>query len=120
MKKTNSFELKSTCLPSGPSESEVRAYVYQQLSDVEPMLPQGSSLTVALQASKKGDRIRAIITAKTPHGSVRGVAWRSDPFEAINEAKEDFLNRLFLADELEDMDPRDIEIEILSQGTKLH
>jgi len=120
MKKTSQVELKTNHLPGGPSEAEVRAYVYQHVSEVEPMLPPSSSLTVTLRTSKRGDRIRAVITAKTPQGSIRGIASKSDVFESILEAKEDFLNRFFLADELEDLDPRDLEIEILSQGTKLH
>ncbi len=113
---------KLTTSIQGASENEVRAYVYQQLAEVENFLPQGSTLAVSLKPNKKGDKVRTIIEVMIPGSRVRGQASSASVFDSIVEAKEDLLDCLYdQADEAAaNFDVRDLEVEAVSKRQLLH
>ena len=79
-------------------EKEVKAYIYQRLSEVEKMLTPGSTLQVTLSETPAGKKtesqVNVKIHVKTPQGNIVCQAACPDVFAAIDDAKDELFERL--------------------------
>lgn len=107
------------------SSPEVRAFIYQQLSDLEEFLPQGSAVSVSiLPEETKKLSFCAKIEIMTPGGTLLSTAIHGDEYAAIVSAKRDIKSQLefwFHLGELEENDDsRERLIEAISEKRYLH
>jgi ribosome-associated translation inhibitor RaiA len=75
------------------STPEVRAFIYQQLNDLEHLLPVGSSVSVSVMPEKKST-FMAQIEVIGPAGTLHSTAIHKDEYSAIVAAKHDLKSQL--------------------------
>ena len=108
------------------SPPEVRAFIYQQLSDIQNWVPDGSAITVSVAPSKEEAKFtHAKIEIDTPNGPISSYAQNEDQYDAIVAAKQELQKQLELwgdADFEEDfleVDRADL-IDAIIDGRYLH
>ncbi|MCB0393676.1 MAG: hypothetical protein KDD25_03920 [Bdellovibrionales bacterium] len=75
------------------SSPEVRAFIYQQLNDIEYLLPAGSSVNVSVSPDQT-KTFRAQIEVVGPDGAISSTAMNKDEYAAIVAAKRDIKTQL--------------------------
>ncbi len=117
---------------------EIRAFIYQQLTDLENLLPQGAALSITVedksllpkaktskaktkQLSKKIHTKKVVIYLETSVGNIFVESKNKDVFKAIQTAKEDLKNQLStLQNILIRQDERANSIETIMRHPYLH
>lgn len=72
---------------------EIRAYIYQQLSDLEHMIPKGSAIAITVDEDKKEKKYVSIVL-KTALGELVVNSQNQDIYEAIQDARHDLEGQL--------------------------
>ena len=72
---------------------EMRAHIYQQLSDLEPHLPEGSGITVYIDDADIKN-ISAAIRVNTPYGEIQAEGQSTDVYHSLSIAKESVIKQL--------------------------
>jgi ribosome-associated translation inhibitor RaiA len=103
--------MKSTLENSSP---EIRAFIYQQLSDLEALLPQGTAVSVVVEdpalsptykaRPKKLSEKKVVMQLETAAGNLLVESENQDVYAAITKARDDLKVQLatlqsFLAEE---------------------
>lgn len=113
----------STLIDSKPklSETDIRAYILQQIAEVESVLPKGSQVSIFLKESKRGDRVKTKIVVSTPEGEFTSQVTRKGVFASILGAKEDLVNQLAEGSPLGiSEEERDVFVDAIVKGQYLH
>jgi ribosomal subunit interface protein len=115
----------SSYLPEA-TDRELKAYIYQQLMDIQPYLVTNSQVAVTVSLknknSKKKKQFLVTLNAKIENGEMAAEGQDGDVYQAFGKAKE--LMMLQLA-ELQNslMDPAERELEVqtaLAGGYTIH
>lgn len=72
---------------------EVRAYIYQQLADLEQFIPDGSAVSVLIN-DQKTNSIVANIRISTPYGELNALEESENIFDSLTKAKITMIKRL--------------------------
>ncbi len=72
---------------------EIRAYIYQQLADLEVLLPEGSAISISIDNSDK-KMVETAIKIETPYGEISALEESVDIYECLNQAKENLVKQL--------------------------
>lgn len=76
-------------------EHEVKAHLYQQLAELEPMIPSGSGTEMSVKEySKKKNKFSVSITLKTAYGNIEAKGNNQDVFVAMSQAKQNIIKEL--------------------------
>jgi ribosomal subunit interface protein len=109
--------------PNSNTTPEIRAFIYQQLTDLEGLLPQGSNVNIVVEdpalLSKSKTKVfkkKVMIQLETQAGNIVVESEHKDVFKAIQLAKETLSGQLStLQNFLGETEDRDDKInEILS------
>jgi ribosomal subunit interface protein len=73
--------------------AEIRAYIYQQLADIEQLLPEGSEISIFINDNDK-KKIETNIKIETPFGEIHAFEESPDIFESLSQAKENLVKQL--------------------------
>ena len=100
---------------------ELRAYIYQQLSDIESMLPAGTGIQVAVHKEEKPKgKFLTVIYVDSLLGQIKALGQAKNLYDSIAGAKEKMLQMMLSSPQVSD-DERSARIdEILRAGNKLH
>ncbi len=121
--------MKSQVFEDKNTPPEIRAYIYQQLTDLEGLLPQGSAVSITVedksllpgQIKETVSPKKVIIYLETSVGNLLAEAKHKDVFKAVKKAKENLkaqLSTLQLA--LTRQDERANQIENIIRHPYLH
>ncbi len=72
---------------------EIRAYIYQQLADLEQLLPEGSEISIVINDNDKKN-IETDIKIATPFGEIHALEQSSDIYQSLTQAKANLLKQL--------------------------
>lgn len=72
---------------------EIRAYIYQQLADLEQFLPEGSEISIVINDSNKL-KIETNIKIATPFGEIHAVEESTDIYLSLSQAKNNLVKQL--------------------------
>ncbi len=99
---------------------EVRAYIYQQLNDIEHMIPKGSAIAVSVDEDKTHQKTVSIIL-KTVIGDVVVSSQSTNIFAAIQAAKDDLEVQLSdISSIIDEDDVRSMALDQLLKNKYLH
>ncbi len=120
--------MKSQVFEDKNTPPEIRAYIYQQLTDLEGLLPQGSAVSITVEdksllpgQTKVASPKKVIIYLETSSGNLLAEAKHKDVFKAVKKAKEHLKLQLFtLQSALMRQDERANEIENIIRHPYLH
>lgn len=99
---------------------EIRAYIYQQLNDIEHMIPKGSAIAISVDEDKTHQKTVSIIL-KTVIGDVIVNSQNPNIFTAIQEAKDDLEGQLTdLSSLIDEDDVRSMALDQLLTHKYLH
>jgi ribosomal subunit interface protein len=121
--------MKQTLSPNINTTPEVRAFIYQQLTDLEGLLPQGSNVNIvvedpALLSKAKKPKIfkkKVMIQLETEAGNIVVESEHKDVFKAISLAKETLRGQLTTLESfLGGAEDRDQKIEDILAHKILH
>lgn len=105
------------------SDPEVKAHIYQQLSEFEPYLLPGSHIAVLIKDKKKnGDKMAGVVVTfslSAEGGQIHGKGAGADVYEAAKIAKNDILKQFdSIQNQLVSAHDREVEInEIMTNPT---
>jgi len=108
---------------------EVRAFIYQQLTDLEGLLPQGANVSIVVEdpnlLPKKGKKSklqkkRVVIQLDTTVGNLVVQNENLDVYKAIQGAKEELRGQLSTLQNFLSPTDRDQEIEDIISNKLLH
>lgn len=109
---------------------EVRAFIYQQLTDLEGLLPQGSNVSIVVEdpnllPKKEGKKSklqkkRVVIQLDTSAGNLVVQNENLDVYKAIQGAKEELRGQLATLQNFLSPTDRDQEIEDIISNKLLH
>ncbi len=110
------------------SDPEVKAHIYQQLTEFEPYLLPGSHIAVLIKDKKKtktdGQKVIVTFSLSAEGGQMHGKGAAADVYEAAKIAKNDILNQFdSIQNQLVSALDREVEInEIVANrgGHTLH
>lgn len=113
-------------LPIDKANPEVRAYIYQQLSDLEPLIPKGSAIAITVdeeKAATKSEKPKKYVSIilKTTMGDLVVKSTHKDIYKAINTAKTDLAGQLAnLQYWIDENDERKLQIDLMMNHKYLH
>lgn len=105
---------------------EIRAFIYQQLTDLEGLLPQNSNIAIAvedpglLKKSKKAQKKKVMMTLETEAGNLAVESEHLDVYKAIQAAKENLRSQLVALQSFIGSEDRDKEINDIIEHRYLH
>jgi ribosome-associated translation inhibitor RaiA len=73
---------------------EIRAYIYQQLADLEPHLPEGSAISIVINENPKSGSHASTIKVDTPYGEVSAIEEKQDIYESLSAAKDSLVKHM--------------------------
>jgi ribosome-associated translation inhibitor RaiA len=130
--------MKRTSNSPEDSNPEIRAFIYQQLSDLEGLMPQGSNVSIVVEDPamlKKAKKIgsskkllkktppskkKVVIQLETAEGNLLVESEHSDVYVAIQAAKENLRGQLFALQSFLNPDDRDKQISDIIEHRILH
>lgn len=119
--------MKSTLnTPQNNAAPEIRAFIYQQLTDLEGLLPQNSNVSIVVEdpaiikKSKKEFKKKILITLETEAGNLVVESEHVDVYKAIQVAKENLRSQLTALQSFIGGDERDQEINNIIEHRYLH
>lgn len=116
------------------SSPEIRAFIYQQLADLEGLLPQGSNVSIIVEDPSvikipldlkmakraKSKKKKVIIQLETTEGNLLVESEHLDIYKAIQAAKENLRNQLSALQSFLNLEDRDKQINDIIDHTYLH
>lgn len=121
--------MKETIATPANTTPEIRAFIYQQLTDLEGLLPQGSNVSIVIEdpailnkdKKKKHFKKKVMIQLETEAGNIVVESENFDVYKAIRLAKETLRGQLStLQSFLMDADDRDQKIKDILDQKILH
>ncbi len=134
--------MKTANTPASPinniasASPEVRAFIYQQLTDLEDLLPQGSNVSILVEdpnllpaaqkvakskkSNRKKQKKKVIIQLDTTVGNIVVENENFDVYQAISGAKEELRGQLTTLQNFLDPIDRDQKIEDIVSNKLLH
>ena len=95
-------------------DKELQAYIYQQISEIEPFLIPNTQVAVVLQNEKKAKSVKLV--ASVPAGKIEVEAEHTDMYAAISEAKKFMLFQIDEINNSEDSLERDMKVRDFMHG----
>ena len=102
---------------------EVRAFIYQQMADLERFLPEGSNVSILINddlQSRKLKKVSATIRIQTPYGDLRALGETGDIYHSLQEAKAVMLRQLGEMHRMSSEQDRTFDVAMDSTARKLH
>lgn len=99
---------------------EVRAFIYQELNDLDGLLPEGTALSVVVDDKHKGKRNKVAIHLQSALGNLYVESESKDVFKAITQAKENLKSQLSVLQSFLIGDDRDIQVQNMINRHLLH
>jgi ribosome-associated translation inhibitor RaiA len=105
---------------------EIRAFIYQQLTDLEGLLPQNSNVFIMvedpslLKKSKKKQKMKVIINLETEVGNLAVTGENTNIYKAIQSAKESLKTQLSALQSFLVGEEREQEIHRIMEQRYLH
>lgn len=105
---------------------EIRAFIYQQLTDLEGLLPQNSNVSIVvedpaiLKKSKKAQEKKVMIQLETEAGNFVVESEHLDVYKAIQAAKENLRSQLSVLQAFTNGEDRDEKINNIIEHKYLH
>lgn len=79
---------------------EVKAYIYQQMAEIEQLLPEGSNVTIQISDHSDEDDIRlsnnvaSKIRIRTPYGEINALEKATDIYNSLFLCKQSLISQL--------------------------
>lgn len=121
------------------SNPEIRAFIYQQLSDLESLMPQGSNVSIVVEdptmlkiksnqilgdrkflKKTKSFKKKVVIQIETAEGNLLVESEHHDVYTAIQAAKENLRGQLSALQSFLNPDDRDKQISDIIEQKMLH
>ncbi len=100
-------------------DKELQAYIYQQVSELEPFLVPNTQVNVLVQNEKKEKTVK--LSANIPEGVIEAEAASEDLYEAISDAKKVLLFQIDEINNETDSLERDIKVRsFMNKSQWLH
>lgn len=101
---------------------EIRAYIYQQLAELEPHLPEGSAISILINENPKSGSHAATIKVETPFGEVKAIEEKHDIYESLSAAKENLVKQIDVVTRamLENETESDVLVDAIRNKQNLH
>ncbi len=118
--------MKATMNNLNNAAPEIRAFIYQQLADLEGLLPQHSNVSIVvedpsiLKKNKKRQKMKVVINLETEAGNISAIGENLDVYKAIQAAKETLQSQLSALQSFISGDDRDQEINNIIGQRYLH
>jgi ribosome-associated translation inhibitor RaiA len=103
------------------SDPEVKAHIYQQLTEFEPYLLPGSHIAVLIRDTKKQPGVVVTFSLSAEGGQIHGKGKGADVYEAAKMAKEDILSQFdSIQNQLVSAQDREVEISQITNNPSGH
>ncbi len=107
------------------NEQEVKAYIYQQLNELETLIPKGSVISVEINEvpgqRPKTPTIATRMSVQTPAGELLVDEMNEDVFTSITEATNSLAHQLTLLKTTSEAQiNRNVLVDFYSQNTYIH
>lgn len=131
--------MKTTSNSPENSTPEIRAFIYQQLSDLEGLMPQGSNVSIIVEdpamLNKRSGKVnsdkknskkfkskkkKVVIQLETAEGHLLVQSEHLDVYKAIQAAKENLRGQLSALQNFLNPDDRDQQINDIIDHKQLH
>ncbi len=100
-------------------DKELQAYIYQQVSELEPYLVPNTQVNVLVQNEAKEKSVR--LSANVPEGVIEAEAASENLYEAISDAKKVLLYQIDEINNATDSLERDLKVRnFMTQSQWLH
>jgi len=105
---------------------EIRAFIYQQLSDLEPLMPTGTAVSVLVEDPALADKTlkdpakKVVIQLETSAGNLVVESANKDVYAAIASAKNDLETQLSTLQNIWGGDERNDQIDDIIEHRYLH
>ncbi len=127
IKETKSSLKKKKSKKTTSNDQEIKAYIYQQLNELESLIPKGSTVSVEVnevlenQSPSENGTIATRMSVKTPVGELLADEIDEDIFKSITEATNSLAHQLtLLKTSFETQLNRDSLVDFYSQNTYMH
>ena len=97
-------------------DKELQAYIYQQVSELEPYLVPNTQVNVLVQNEEKEKTVK--LSANVPEGVIEAEAAGSDLYQAISDAKKVLLFQIDEINNSTDSMERDIKVRSFMNGSQ--
>lgn len=118
--------MKHTLNSQQNTTPEIRAFIYQQLTDLEGLLPQNSNVSIVvedpavLKKTKKAQKKKVMIQLETEVGNLVVESEHMDVYKAIQAAKENLRAQLSVLQTFTSGEDRDEKINDIIEHKYLH
>lgn len=119
--------MKHTFNSQESTSPEIRAFIYQQLTDLEGLLPQNSNVSIIVEdpaiikKTKKAQKKKVMIQLETEAGNLVVESEHLDVYKAIQAAKENLRSQLSVLQAFTGgMEDRDEKINDIIEHKYLH
>lgn len=120
--------MKHTLNPQQNTSPEIRAFIYQQLSDLEGLLPQNANVSIVVEdpgflkneKTKKAHKKKVTIQMEAEVGNLVVESEHLDIYKAIQAAKENLRTQLSVLQAFMSPDDRDQQIEDIIAHKTIH
>ncbi len=97
-------------------DKELQAYIYQQVSELEPFLVPNTQVNVLVQNETKEKSVR--LSANVPEGVIEAEAAGEDLYAAISDAKKVLLYQIDEINNATDSIERDMKVRNATNGSQ--
>ena len=97
-------------------DKELQAYIYQQVSELEPFLVPNTQVNVLVQNETKEKSVR--LSANVPEGVIEAEAAGEDLYEVISDAKKVLLYQIDEINNATDSIERDMKVRNFTNGSQ--
>lgn len=118
--------MKHTLNSQQNTNPEIRAFIYQQLTDLEGLLPQNSNVSIVVEdlavikKTKKAQKKKVMIQLETEAGNLVVESEHMDVYKAIQAAKENLRSQLATLQAFIGAEDRDEKIDGFINHRYLH